>query len=467
VPYNFLAYDHDQLFLLPPSIREWLPEKHPAYFMIDAVGEMNLTAICSVYREDGWGGAAHDPQMMVTLLLYAYSLGVRSSRQIERACEENVSFRVITANQVPDHTTIARFRQRHEQALAGLFTQVLGLMGEAGMAKVGVVALDGTKVGSDAALSANRTRKHIEGEVKKMLAEATEVDRQEDLRFGEARGDEPPAELRTRGDRRRRLREAKARLDAEEQAQQQAHQAHLAKREEIEEATGRKLRGRKPKPPTADPEAKANTTDPESRIMKSRQGLIQGYNAQATVNQEQVILAAEVTDEENDVGQLHPMIRVTIESLLAAGLPLTVPEILLADAGYASEENFRASDGDGPDLYVAVRNDKRHPEPGVKMRGPLPKAATARQQMERKVATKPGQALYKLRSQIVEPVFGQIKDGRSVRRFQRRGKAAANSEWKLICATHNLLKLYRRATASAAAAPWARLTGARAVEPAS
>lgn len=457
--HNFLAPERDQLYLLPPSLGEWLPEDHLAFFVIDAVEEMDLSAFVASYRVDGRGGAAHHPRAMVALLVYAYCVGVRSSRQIERACHVDVAFRLICAGLFPDHTTIARFRQRHEQALKSLFTASLRLCHRAGMAKVGLVALDGTKIAAPASMQANRTKAAIDAEVDKMFAEAAAADEAEDAEFGSARGDESPACLRGRQDRRRRFAEAKAAIDAELEDEQAAHEAHLAARAAEEAKRGKKLRGRKPKAPAdkaRNSERKVNTTDPESKVMSTSGGFLQGYNAQAVVNEDQVIVAAEVTDEQNDAHQLHPMIGATESSLADAGID-DHPEKLLADAGYANEESLAALDDDDPDAYVATRNMKNNPTPRTGTRGPLRANATSVEKMDRKVSKKAGQELYRRRQQMVEPVFGQIKEPRGIRRFMRRGKAAADSEWKLIAGTHNLLKLYRRALADPTKASFSRM----------
>lgn len=452
--YNFLAVERDQVFLMPPSLTEWLEEDHLAWFVLDAVEQMDLTAFHVGYRADGWGRAAHDPKMMVALTLYAYCLGVRSSRAIERACRVDVAFRVVAANQRPDHTTIARFRQRHERALASVFTDSLRLCAQAGMVKVGLLALDGTKMGCPAALAANRSKKHIDAEVARMLAEAAEVDAAEDALFGaDATGDEPPAQLRGAKARRDRFAAAKAELDAAEAQALQAHEQHLAERAAKEKASGRKLRGRKPKPPATDPQARANTSDPDSRIMKSKDGYVQGYNAQAVASEDQVVVAAEVTDEHTDHAQLHPMIKAMNQSLAEAGIEQDV-EQLLADAGYCSEDNLAALTDDDPDCFIATRNTFRNPQPRSGRRGPLPKDATLVDKMDRKVSTKAGRAVYQKRQHLIEPVFGQTKDARGARRFMRRGTTAAQSEWKLLMATHNLLKLHRRTLTDPAATPW-------------
>ena len=457
--YNFVAPERDQLYLLPPSLADWLEEDHLAWFVLDCVEEMDLTAFYADYRKDGWGGAAHHPKTMVALLVYAYCLGVRSSRQIERACHVDVAFRVICAGLFPDHTTIARFRQRHEDALTSIFTASLRLCATAGMASVGIVALDGTKMAANASMSANRTKATIDEAVAEMFAEARAADAADDARFGDARGDEPPAVLRGRADRKRRFKAAKELLDNELEAERAAHEAHLAERQAKEEESSKKLRGRKPKAPNdkaGAKEKKVNTTDPCSKVMSTAKGFIQGYNAQAVANEDQVIVAASVTDEQNDLGQLHPMIEATKASLAEAGIE-DRPDNLLADAGYCSEENLAALGDDDPDTYVATRNMKKNQTPRTGRRGPLKHDATLVDKMDRKVSNKAGRALYRKRQHLIEPVFGQIKDGRHIRRFMRRGKEAAASEWKLICGTHNLLKLYRRALGDASAAPYSRM----------
>jgi transposase len=454
--YNFLAVERDQVYLLPPSVADWLPEDHLAWFVLDAVDEMDLAPFYAGYRTDGWGAAAHDPKMMVALTLYAYCLGIRSSRQIERACHVDLGFKVVAANQCPDHTTIARFRGRHQEAMASVFTSSLRLCAQAGMVSLGVVAVDGTKMGCPAALDANRTKDHIEAAVQKMFEDAAAVDAAEDAALGaDVTGDEPPAHLRGKEARRKRLAAAKAELDAQDKAAKEAHEAHLAERAEKEETSGKKLRGRKPKAPDTS-EAKVNISDPESRIMKTKDGFVQGYNAQAVANEEQVVVAAEVTDEHNDMGQLHPMIEATNRSLDDAGITER-PTKMLADAGYASEDNLARLDDDDPDCFIATRNMNKNPEPRNGRRGPLPADATHVEKMDRKVSTDSGRAVYKKRQHIIEPVFGQTKDARAARRFMRRGKAAAQSEWKLLMGTHNLLKIYRRSLVDPTTASWSRV----------
>ena len=449
--YNFIPCDRDQVFLMPPSLHDWVGEDHLAWFVVDAVSEMDLSAFYAKYRSDGWGAAAFTPDMMVSLLLYAYCVGERSSRKIEKLCETDVAFKIVAANRKPDHATIARFRRNNLEELEELFMQILRLCGEAGLVKVGVVAIDGTKVKANAALAANRTHEAIEKEIKrevtKMLTEAETVDREEDGRYGKKRGDELPEELRVRKTRVARLRECKARLEREAQERAASQQKKIDERAAKEEAAGKKLRGRKPKEPDPTPseKAKANVSEPESRIMKTRKGYVQGYNAQAAVTEEQIIVAAEVTQEANDVKQLHSTIEKTAENLQGAGVEERVGTAL-ADAGYWSEANVQEAEADGPELLIATTKDwkqrkaaRERPPP----RGRIPKDLSCRERMERKLMTRRGRALYKKRSRTVEPVFGQIKDARGVGRFLLRGLKGASGEWKLLCGTHNLLKLWR------------------------
>src|SRR5512135_3331963 len=271
--YNFIRPDRDQLFLMPPALQDWLPPDDLVYFLLDAVDQFDLTAFHAAYRADGVGQAAFQPHMMVALLLYAYCLGVRSSRQIERLCQRDVAFRVVAGNLRPDRAAVARFRQRHSEALKGLFTDILRLCKGAGLVKVGVVALDGTKMAADAALEANRTYESIRSEVETMLTEAETKDLEEDQLYGpERRGDELPESPRDRGGRLERLRRCRERLEQEAAAAAADHAQKLEERAAKEAETGQKLRGRKPKPVSEAPEAeaKANVTDPDSRIMKTR-----------------------------------------------------------------------------------------------------------------------------------------------------------------------------------------------------
>ena len=453
--YNFLSWEREQGYLMPPSMREWLSEGHLAWFIVDAVEEMDIREFYAAYRNDGWGAAAYDPRVMVGVLLYGYCLGVRSSRRIARGLEEDVGFRVVAANQQPDFRTICRFRREHKEALEKLFVEVLRLCHEAGLVKLGVIALDGTKVDASAALAANRSHEAIAEEVRRMLAEAEAVDAEEDTRYGvDWRGDELPGGLGRRADRLKRLKEAKGRLEREAEEAAKAAQERLMQRQAEEEVTGKKKRGRKPGVVESIPTegAKANTTDPDSRIMKTRQGYVQGYNVQAVVSEDQIIVAVGVTQEANDVQQLEPRLHTLAHTLEAAGIEER-PKVGLADAGYWSEANVKACYcPEMPELLIATTKDwkqrKLLREKGCP-RGRIPKGLSLRDRMERKLLTKRGRALYKLRGVLVEPVLGQVKEGQGFRRFMRRGLDAAQGEWSLVGMTHNLFKLWRSGQA-----PW-------------
>jgi len=445
--YNFIECDRNQIYLMPPSLKEWLPEGHLAWFVMDAVEQMDLSGFYEKYRADGWGRSAYEPSMMLSLLLYVYSMGERSSRQIERLCETDIAFRVVTTNQRPDHSTISRFRQANEKKLEELFVSVLRLCAEAGLVKVGVVALDGTKIKANAALSANRTDEHIKKEVKKILAEAAAQDKEEDQQYGQGkRGDELPDELKDRKNRLVRLKECQKRLERESEERKAEQKEKIEKREMEEALSGCKKRGRKPRTPEeiVNKEKKANVTDPESRIMKSAQGYMQGYNAQAVVTKEQIIVAAEVTQEENDVKQLEPMLKKAKVNVNKLGVEEEIGTGLM-DAGYWSENNVKGREEVG-EILIATKKDWKQrravrEQPGP--RGRIPSGLSLAGRMERKLLTKRGRALYRKRSPMIEGVFGQIKEVRGCDRFIRRGIEGSRSEWNLICATHNLLKLWR------------------------
>ncbi len=441
--YNLVPCDRQQPFLLPPSLEDWLPQDHLARFVIDVVEELDLDGFYRRRREDGWGRAAYDPKMTVALLLYAYCTGVRSSRQIERRLREDVAFRFIAANHCPDHATVARFRSEHGTVLEGLFVQALRLCVEAGLVRVGMVALDGKRVAADASMAANKTRAGIEGEVKAMLAEAAATDAAEDAALGDARGDELPPILADRRSRLARLRQAKAHLDDEEQARRDAHDQRMAEREAKELQSGKRLRGRAPALPEPVKERQANVTDPDSRIMKTQHGFIQGYNGQAVVTEHQIVVACDLAADPTDVGLLHPMLEQAQRNLRTVGVTEPIG-VLVADAGYYSDSNASRQTADGPELLIATAKGWRerkaaqaHPP-----RGRIPEAFTTRQRMGRKLQTKRGQRLYRKRSATVEPVFGQ-HDTRGLRRLHRRGLDACRSEWSFENTAHNVLKLWR------------------------
>lgn len=459
--YNFRDLNRNQMYLLPVSMDEWLPEDDLAWVIIEAVNQMDLMAFYAKYRKDGMGGKGYDPSVLLSLLLYSYCMGIRSSRKIEWLC--GIAYRVITGNQFPDHCTISRFRKNNEVELENLFTEVLRICHAAGLVKVGIVALDGSKMPANASLSSNRTEEHIHEEVRKFLKEADKIDAEEDSLYGEdKRGDELPEELRKGTSRAKRLFECKERLEAELKESDEAERMREQERKEKElEALEKfkKVRGRKPKflgkkedkngeKEKEEKEKKpcANVTDPDSRIMKTRKGFIQGYNAQAVVTEGQIIIAAEITQEANDQHQLHPMIEKAQDNLVKAGIEEKI-DTVLADAGYCSESNLSKSGPDTPELIIAVKKDykqRKDMKEESAPKGRIPSNLTHRERMERKLKTKRGKSLYKKRGQTVEPVFGQIKSGRGCDGFIVRGKPNCNSEWKIICSAHNLLKLWRK-----------------------
>jgi transposase len=437
---NFLSCDRDQVFLMPPSVREWLPGDHLVWWLVEVVERLELGAFYGEYRADGSGRPAHDPQMMVALLLYAYCVGERSSRRIERRCVEDVAFRVIAANRAPDHTTIARFRQRFAEPLAELFVQALGLCQKAGMVKVATVALDGTKLAANAGLSANRSYEKIREEVERILAEADAVDAAEDERLGAARGDELPEELVDPVTRRARLERARAELEAEQAARVAEHQAMLARRAERRERTGRNPPGRPPGDgpgPQPPEDAKRNLTDPDSRIMRGAHGaLVQAYNAQALVGEGRVILAADITTSPNDRNQLLAMLAAARANLEAVGHEHKI-KCVLADGGYWNHDAIATARQST--VAVIPTSDPHHKGPRKKAPHQGPEA----DRINKILATPAGQRLYRRRAELVEPVFAHTKHTRRITRFSRRGHTAVRAEWRLIAATHNLLKLFR------------------------
>jgi hypothetical protein len=394
--------------------------------------------------------------MMVALLLYAYARGMRSSRGIERACEEDVAYRVIAAQQRPDHATLARFVERHEDALAGLFGAVLGLCAQAGLARVGVVAIDGTKVLANASRDANVDYEQIAREI---LEEAQAVDAAEDKAFGEARGDELPPELTSSQGRRKwlreaqreldrrreqearpvprsrpaRLKEAKRRLDEQLFTECRANAAYEAYRARGVMRNGRRLGPNttpKPYQPPEIPEGRINLTDPDSRVVKGLRGFIQGYNAQAVTTEDQVVIAAEVMVASPDFGHLEPMLHAARSELEGAGVTAQ-PEVVLADAGYWHHEQMNAVTDGGIELLIPPDSSRRKgARPGWQ--------GGAYTAMREQLATERGAELYRKRQPMIEPVFGQTKFNRRIDRFQRRGRSAVRSEWRLITATHNL-----------------------------
>jgi transposase len=422
-----------------------LPVNHLAWFVLDVVDQLDLGPFLKAYRADGHGRAAYQPRMLLGVLLYGYCSGIRSSRQIERRCHEDVAFRVLSGNSTPDHVTIARFRVRHEQALAGLLVQSLKLCAAAGMVRLGLVALDGTKVEANAAASANRTHAHLQAQVAELLAQAAATDQAEDRQHGPARGDELPQVLAGRAERLARLQQAKAQLEAEAAARQQRV---------AELAAAARARGQQPRahirPRRRDeapnPKATVNTTDPDSRFVHGNGRTLQGYNAQAAATCGQVVVAAELTQQANDLQQLAPMLAANRTTLRSAGIDAR-PQRLAADSGYWSIANVSGIP-DAPDLLIPPARHGRHGKPRKDGGPSASKSDGLRATMTAKLASDQGKADYAQRSRTIEPVFGQVKTVQGGGRFMRRGLRACQAEWKLLCGTHNLLKLWRTTTAT-------------------
>lgn len=442
----FREPDRRQRYLLPVDMADWVPETDMVHLLLDVVALMDLSAFEKHYTKRGTGAPPFAPWMMVCVLIYAYANGHRSSRRIERLCERDAGFRMIVGDEVPDHSVIARFRKRHRSEFEALFVEVLKLCHAAGLVRLGVVALDGTKVKANAALAANRTAKSLEAEVAAMVSEAEATDATEDAMFGDERGDEMPADLRDPSGRPARLRTCLDRIRAEAQAEAARQQEKIDTRAVEEKATGKAKRGRKPKPAeeTLNEEAKANVTDPDSRIMKSRKGYIQGYNAQAMVTAGQIIIAQDVTNQANDVRQLTPMVALALATMEAVTGDEGTLGVGLFDAGYWSDENA-ATETEECEYLIATNKDwkqRKAMRDAPPPRGRMPKDTSPRDRMERKLLTKRGRDLYRLRGQTVEPVFGQMKETQGADRFMMRGDQETKGEWALHCSAHNFKKLH-------------------------
>ena len=424
---SYRTYLPEQDLLLPPSLRDWLPENHLTHFVSDVVDQLDLRAIESVYEEDERGQPPYHPRMMTKILIYGYCVGVFSSRKIQKKLVEDVGFRMLAAGNEPDFRTISDFRKLHLQALQGLFDQVLQITLRAGAMKLGRVVLDGSKVKANAskhrAMSYGRMRedeKRLKEEVQKLLQQAENVDAEEDARYGRDRtGDEWPAELARRETRLQKIQQAKRALEerAREQAQREGQSVEQAKPEE---------------------KAQYNFTDPESRLMKGADGFVQAYNAQIAVEPDfQLIVGQRVTPAANDKQQMVP----TVEAIRQqAGQK---PEEVLIDSGYCSEPNLKYLEKEKIEGFVAtdreLHRDQKQPCP----RGPLLRGASRVDRMRRKLQTQAGAAVYATRKTIVEPVFGQIKQARGFRQFLLRGLEKVQGEWAVVCLTHNILKLHR------------------------
>ena len=432
---GYRSYQPDQDLLLPPSLRDWLPEKHLVYFVSDMVDQLDLTKIDEVYEKDPRGQPPYDPRLMTKLLVYGYCVGVFSSRKIRKRLEEDVPFRVLAAGNAPDFRTISDFRKIHLEALSGLFEQVLAMALEAGAMKLGRVSLDGTKIKANAskhkAMSYGRMKEkeqQLKEEVKQLLAQAEAADAEEDERHGwDRRGDELPEELSRRESRIAKIKQAKKVLE------QRARDKAASEGKSAEEV-------KKTKPGDKD---QYNFTDPESRIMMGADGFVQGFNAQAAVEAtRQLIVAQQVTQAANDKEQLAPMVEA-IEQQSGQR-----PAAILADNGYCSDKNLEfLESADEPENkiegFIATGKFK-HGEHRLPVKpGPLPKGATRVERMKKKLRTKAGKAAYAARKYVVEPVFGQIKQARGFRQFALRGLKKVQGEWALVCMTHNILKFYR------------------------
>lgn len=429
------------------------------YFIMDVVSTLDLEPIYRKYDGGQGGRPAYSPQMMVGLLLYAYCVGVYSSRKMEQATWDRITFRVLTGNQHPDHDTIADFRKRHLFEMAGFFTEVLQLCQKAGLVKLGHIALDGTKMRANAskhkAMSYGRMEKkeeELRKEVEELLEQARQADEEEDDRYGKGRrGDELPKELKRRRDRFEKIKEARSAL--EEEARERAEEKRRQQQEKKAEleASGKKRRGREPKEPSYKPEKKAqrNFTDPDSRIMKdgATKSFEQCYNCQAAVDQDsQIVVAATVTQAPNDKQQVKPLIEELESNLGEESLPAKAS----ADSGYFSEDNVKYLQSKDIDPYIATgRQQHGEPEPAA-ARGRIPENLSTKERMARKLRTKHGKSIYKERKQIVEPYFGQTKSVRGFRQFLLRGLENVTAEWDLLGLTHNLLKLFRSGRASLA-----------------
>jgi transposase len=479
--YHTKGRDLEQQYLLPVNIKEWLPEDDFSHIIIDIVSVLDLSEIYSAYREDGQGAAFYYPEIMTGITLYSYVRGARSSREIERLCKYDVGYRIVSRNSYPDHTTISRFFQKYGSTLGSLFVQILRLMNEAGIVSNNVLAVDGTKIKANASLSANMTYEKLEAAINSRINEILSKDIEEDTLYGSDRsGDEVPDCLRTRDERLRRLRAARQRLDDEQKMQSDEAKEKIQSREEEEIETGRKKRGRKPKPPqkTPAPEKVANTTDPDSSIMKSGTSHIQGYNAQAFANQDGIILAASVTNSAADYNQLDPMMQELFSVAEQTGISLTNIQIL-ADAGYWSYQNYLVM-VNHPFQFLCSTCHERHvflirgsPRTLLDINDicsgnyhscqavlaacgdwcfrnllsdneiPTP-AVITRKIMETRMEPFSMKRKYSRRKIIIEPVFGWIKENRGIRKFQRRGTIQCDNEWKLICITQNIRTVITR-----------------------
>ena len=465
---NYRAWNAQQCSQQAVSPQDALPEDDLVFFLLDTIPLLDLAKFHRQYADEARGQPPFDVTMMVILLVYAYSVGVCSSRKIAAACERNLAFRAIVGNAPPDFRTISDFRKIHLKAMKPLFLEVLRLAGEMGLVKLGNLSTDGTKIGANAsrhkAMSYGYMKKDIarlEAEIDQLLKQAEQTDAEQDAALGSRRGDELPAELKRREDRLAKIRTAKARLEAAARVKADEEQQRRDDEQAQREAEGRKRRGKEPAPVDATPEDKAQTnfTDPEAKIMKqSNKGFDYSYNAQAVVDAEdQIIVAAEVTNQANDKQQGVPMAQAALDNVQAAqidrpkqadGTPVPIPNT--ADSGYFSEQAVEDLEKMGIDPYLATGRQKHHAATLPVAEGESTPTTSTKEKMQHKLRTATGKLLYAARKHIVEPVFGQIKSARGIRKFLLRGLKKVSAEWQLICLTHNLLKIWRRAHGAAA-----------------
>ncbi len=449
---KFRTYQPEQLLLLPQSIDEWLPENHLARFVSDLVDQLDLSEIIDSYDFEKGGQPPYHPLMMTKLLLYAYCTGTMSSRRIERATWEHVPYRVLATNQHPDHHTIGSFRKRHLKALSGLFRQVLGVAQQAGLVKLAHVSVDGTKLAANASIyntvsyeqlskREEKLKKHVDElrkRVQEIFEEAERVDAEEDAMYGEARGDELPAILSTKESRLAKIRESLAAMKAAGMDQVPVDEAGDANKPEAEEQGKNpqisKAKEKKRKKGSGGAKSVRNMTDPDSHIMRCAGGnWIQGYNAQAVVDEEaQIIVAAAVTSQSNDIQQLEPMLEKT------KAMTGRMPDTATADTGYFNSAQLKSRKLKDVNLLVPPPNIPPMKSENKRGKRMFPASDTMRAKLEKDENKK----LYRRRKAIIEPVFGQIKE-RQFRKFTFRGIHDAEFEWNLVCMTHNMLKLYR------------------------
>jgi len=437
--YNFRSYNPKQLYLLPPSLDDWLPQDHLARFISETVDQMDLSALITAYRANGQGSAAYHPAMMVKILLYAYCMGIPSSRKIAKALVDDVAFRWLAAGNFPDFRTISEFRKRHLRALQDLFPQILLLCKASGLVKAGIIALDGTKVKANASLSRNKTyeqlskqEKRLKEKLEALLEQAEKTDQEEDRLYGSKRGDELPEDLSTAEKRLAKIKEAKKYLE-----QEARKKAEAKKSKESHKKHGRK--SQKPDD-TVKPEAKVNMTDSESRIQKTSKGYIQGYNAQAVATENQIVIACDVVNEANDIHQLKPMLEQAQQNLSEIDV---YAKTVLADAGYCSDDNLEYLESkDEINALVSTRKEQemRKAESGSKN---IRHRSDRYKAMDRNLQNPVSRYIYGFRKRIIEPVFGQMKHCQGFSGFLLRGLEKVKDEFTLWCSAHNILKLYR------------------------